>query len=95
MSKIALKDKDGRTFVVEENDLLDQLAMINLPGTKPLRTATKNLLALVKQMRDAQKAFFANRSNGQDGSTWLAESKRLEAKVDGAITQFNKIVELL
>lgn len=49
--------------------------------------------SVVAKMRQAQKKFFAARSNDPAKSEWLKESKRLESLIDSEITQRLKKID--
>lgn len=59
---------------------------MNVPGDGG-RDAARTLALLVRDMRQAQKDFFAARKSGRDSSASLTESKRFERAVDIAVKQ--------
>lgn len=63
-------------------------------NTQLLVSAAKNLAALVRDMREAQKSYFASQETDVKRQ-WLERSKSLERRVDEAITNFQRLERLV
>lgn len=90
MKNITITDRNGQQFIVEEQDLFDQLANLNLPGSKGAKTVAKNIAAAGAKMREAQKRYFQTRD-----ATDLRIAKNTEATFDEILRHFNRTIELV
>lgn len=90
MKNITITDRNGQQFIVEEQDLFDQLANLNIPGSAPAKSIAKKLAHSTQYMRDAQKQYFLSRD-----AVDLRLAKEREREVDKMLTHFNRTIELV
>lgn len=94
-SIIALTDLDEQARFFEKEDLQQQLLTIDLPGSAPAKAVARNLASLVREMRKAQKDYFAAAYGSPAKQQALTRSKSLEAKVDAALGKIEQTLNLL
>lgn len=90
MKNITLTDRNGRQFIVEEQDLFDQLANLNIPGSAPAKSIAKKLADATAKMRDAQKRHLFTKDLVDDR---LARDS--EKAVDLLLRRFTHTIELV
>lgn len=60
-NKITIRDSEGQEITLDENDLMVQLAqrMTQNTASAVVKGVLRNFINAVKEMRDAQKAYFS------------------------------------
>lgn len=92
---IALTDRDGEVRYFTQDSLLEQMAGANIPGTAPIKAAMRNLADQVREMRTAQKDYFAAVYGSTEKNMALSRSKTAEAKVDKMLAAVGPLIERL
>lgn len=78
-----------------EDNLLEQLAGADIPGTGPIKGAFRNLANRVAEMRRVQGQYFAAAYGSPEKAAMLKRSKDLEKQVDDILKNFNVVLEKL
>lgn len=86
-NKITIRDSEGQEITLDENDLMVQLAqsMTQNTASAVVKGVLRNFANAVKEMRDAQKAYFSAQYGTPEKNTALSASKECEKKVDKLI----------
>lgn len=92
---ITLMDADDQARFFTEESLLEQLAMADIPGTAPIKAAFKNVIRIVRDMREAQNSYFRAAYGSSEKEVFLRKSKALEAKVDAIVQRAEQTIEKL
>ena len=92
---IALTDTDDQIRYFTEDDLIEQLAGADFPGTAPIKAAYKHFANLVAEMRKAQTQYFAASHGTPEKAATLKRSKNLEAQVDTITKTFTQTLSRL
>jgi len=92
-TQIALTDRDGEVRYFTQDSLLEQMAGANIPGTAPIKAAMRNLADQVREMRTAQKDYFAAQFGSAEKNIALTRAKTAEAKVDKMLTAVGPLIE--
>ena len=92
---ILLTYLDDQVRYFTEDNLLEQLAGADIPGTGPIKGAFRNLANRVAEMRRVQGQYFAAAYGSPEKAAMLKRSKDLEKQVDDILKNFNVVLEKL
>lgn len=92
---ILLTDLDDQVRYFTEDNLLEQLAGADIPGTGPIKGAFRNLANRVAEMRKLQSQYFSAVYGATEKLRMLNQCKAAEKKVDDILKNFNQVLERL